>query len=182
MTDYPRTIDLESPKLFELLQRKGDLIVSGREKSEEIEKVEIEMKAIDEQIQVFEKSVDTHEFDAEAKALTESMNAIVQQMDELKAKVRERLLKAISPDAIALYEQKKKEKEVKEGERNKIALKVQQYNDKIIPLTQKLMKPFLKEEGDDYDSIRLEDGKIVGTIFNHFDTFRQNYNKRAIKS
>jgi hypothetical protein len=57
-------------------------------------------------------------------------------------------------------------------------LKAQKYTDKIIPLARKAMSEFLEDQYDDYDSLKLEDGKIVCTIFNHLDEWKANFNKR----
>lgn len=76
------------------------------------------------------------------------------------------------------YEDKKKFKELKENERNKIALKVQKFKDLIIPLGQKIAMPYLQEEFEDFNDIRLENGQIVLEIFSHLEDFKAR--KRAV--
>jgi predicted nucleic acid-binding Zn-ribbon protein len=179
--EYPRTVVLEDPKLRKLLSQKAALITEGRSKSERIEALEKEMEIIDEEIRAYEKNVNTSDLDAEAKIITESFNAIMQQMTDIKQKLHDRMKSAISPEAIALYEEKKKEKEGVEKERNRIALKVQQFTDRIVPFARKLMAPYLENKYEDYDSIQLEDDKIVTKIFSHLDLFEKSFTKRSKK-
>lgn len=181
MNEYPRTISIENDKLRDLLKEKGDFILSGRELTDQIEACDLEMKAADEAIQAIERAVDKTDIDERAKLITEEMNVVMAKMSDLKTELISRLKAAVSPEAIQVYEDAKKRKEVLEGERNKVGLKVQQFNDKIIPLARKAMKPFLNDEFEDYDSLRLEDGKVVGTIFSHMETFKEQFSKRQAK-
>lgn len=178
---YPRTIVLEDAGLLNLLTKKGGLIEQGRAKSEEVEKVEKEMAVIDEQIQELEKQVPTDDIDAEAKEVTEAFNAVMQKMGDVKKRLGERMKTGIAPDVIALYEAKKKEKEALEAERNKFAMKVQQVNDKIIPMTRKLMAPYLQDKWEDCGTMELKDGKIEATIFSHLDDFEKAFEKKRKK-
>lgn len=181
MTEYPRTVVLENAKLKDLLTQKNDLIIQGREKSEEIELVEKEMAAIEAEIVALEQAVDTADIDAEAKAITEVMNATLEQMRQCKAKLSERLKEKISPDVIALHATAKKKKEALEKERNKIGLKVQKLQDKVVPLAQAEMKPHLQDKYEDFDTIRIENGEVVASIFNHMTLFVDAYEKKLKK-
>lgn len=180
--EYPRTIIIDDEKLKTLIQEKTNLILIGREKNHEIEDVENDMKAIDKEIQAVEKSVDTSDIDAKAKVINDEMNAILERATAIKEELRARLKEAVPAMLIEQYETAEKKKTALEEERNKIALKVQKKNDRIIPLGQKLMKPYLLDEFEDYDSLRLEDGKVIGTIFSHLELFKQNHAKRLQSS
>lgn len=181
MNSYPRPVTIENPKLRELLQEKGDLILVGRELSDQIEKCEVEMKAADEAIQAIERAVDKGDIDERAKLITDDMNIVMGRMEALKKELVERLKAAVAPEAIALYEDAKKRKEDLETERNKVGLKVQKFNDRIIPLARKCMKEFLADEYEDYDTLRLEDGEVRGTIFSHMETFKEQFAKKKSK-
>lgn len=181
MADYPRTVVLESDKLKALIQEKTDLVLEGREKSEEIETVEADMKAIDAEISKIEQAVDKSDIDAQAKEVTEEMNAVMEKMQKIKEELGARLKAAVPEMLIKQYEDAVEKKKTLEEERNKIALKVQKKNDKIIPLGRKVMKPFLQDEFEDYDTLRLEDGQVIGTIFSHMEMFKEHYAKRTNK-
>lgn len=175
---YPRTVVLKDEKLKALLQQKNDLILTGREISMEIVDKEKEMEAADEAIQKIEKSIDVGDLKAEATELTQKMNALAKEMKGLQDRLKEKLKAGVSPDAIKVYENAKLTKEELETKRNKLGLKVQQINDKAIPLGRKLMKPLLKDEYDDYDSLRMENGEVIGTIFNHRVDFEKAFHDK----
>lgn len=176
--EYPRTVILEDGKLKTLLQEKMELVLEGREMSQKIEDVEANMKAIDTEIQTYEKKVDISDLDAKAREITEAMNAIIAQMEGLKKEVKDRIRAGVPDTFYAQYEENEAKKKSLESDRNKTALKIQKKNDKIIPLGQKLMKPHLQDKYEDYDSLRIEDGQIVGSIFSHLAMFNEQFDKR----
>lgn len=181
MDKYPRTIKLDNPKLKKLLAEKGELILEGREKSDEIELIEIEMKQTEEEIIAIEKTVDVKDIEEEAKNLTYNLNELVAKMDDLKKQVYDRAKKVVPKELTKKYETLEKNKEILETERNKLALKAQQKMDKIIPLGQKAMKEHLADKYEDYDSLRLENGEVVGTIFSHLNDFEKTFEKKFAK-
>lgn len=176
--EYPRTVVLEDERLKTLLNEKEELVLTGRTMSDDINAMEVEMEEIDHQLVELEKAVDISDLKAKADELTGQVNAFLQQMEELNKQTRERITAAMPPELKEKYDVLKKTKEDKEIERNKIALKVQQKADKIIPLGQKVMKQYLLDEYDDYDTLRIENGQVVGTIFNHLDDFKKAFKKK----
>lgn len=174
---YPKRITLENDKLKTLLTEKAVLITSGRAVSEEIETLEKDMADIDVQIQEVEKTVDLTDLHEREQPLVESVNKTIEEMEAIKKEIYARMKEKVPADLYASYEEKDALKKKKEEERNKIALKAQKYNDKIVPLGRKLMKSHLADEFEDYDTLRLEDGVIVCTIFNHLEDFRKNFKK-----
>ncbi len=175
---YPRTITLENPKLKKLLDEKGELITIGRAKSEEIEVVEKQMEELDVKIQEEEKKVDITDLDERVKTTTEKVNQAVIEMDEIKKEVYARMKAQVPNELHAEYDALKDSKDKLETERNKIAIKAQKYSDKIIPLARKLMKPFLEDTYEDYETVKVEEGKIVATIFSHLEDFKTNFAKK----
>lgn len=177
---YPKKIKLEDKKLEKLLKEKSDLISQGRAKSEEIEMLEENMKALDEQIQEAEKKVDITDLNDEAKAISAKVDECIKEMEVIKQKIYDRMKEGISKELYDQYDALDKEKKEAEEERNKIAIKAQKYTDKIIPLGRKLMKVYLEDTYDDYDTIRIENGDIVATIFNHLEEFKKRYKENAV--
>lgn len=174
---YPKTIKLDDKKLLKLLQEKGELIKSGIEKSKNIEEVEEKMSILDKNIQEKESFVDITDLNEQAKAIASRVDECIKEMEAVKQKIYDRMIEETPKEQRDEYDQLSKAKEQLEIERNKIAIQAQKYTDKIIPLGRKLMKPFLEDEFDDYDTIKLVDGEIVCTIFNHLEDFKKNYKK-----
>src|SRR3990167_7749187 len=176
---YPKTITLESDKLKKLLEIKAELVTQGRVISDEITQKEADMEQIDKEIQAIEKTVETDDIKKRAEETTRRFNEVVKDMDLVKKELYDKMKAGVGSELPAKYEAAKEETEQLENKRNKIALKVQKYTDKIIPLGRKLMRPHLEAEGDDYDTLRIENGWIVGTIFNHFDDYKKAFYKKV---
>ena len=176
--EYPRIIKLENEELKVLLKEKSELVETGRTKSEEIEVFEKEMEEIEKQLIEEEKKVDLKEFQKKEKSITKRMEKCIDDISKIKKEIYAKI-KAETPQELRdKYDAVKKQKEDAEIERNKIALNAQKYNDKIIPISRELTKQYLTDSFDDYDTIKLEDGEIVATIFNHLEEFKVNFNKR----
>ena len=172
---YPKTCTIESKKLKDLLQKKGELINIGRGKSEEIEKLEKEMEDNDKLVQEAEAKVDIADINEKQKAVGAKVDEAIKEMEVLKQEIYDRMMAQTPPELRTKYDELRKKKEDLETERNKIALKAQKYSDKIIPLARENMKPFLEDRFDDYDSLSLQDGEIVATIFNHLVDWKNNF-------
>jgi len=175
---YPRELKLENEKLKGLIEKKGELVDKGRNKSREIEKLEKEMIEIEEKLKEEENKVNLKEFIKKEKEITKRMEKCIKDINKIKKEIYAKI-KAETPQELRdEYDKTKKLKDSKEIERNKIALKAQKYNDKIIPLSRKLMKPFLEDEYEDYDTIMIKDGEMICTIFSHLEDFKINFNKK----
>lgn len=175
-----KIIKLTDNKLKKLLEDKAVLITNGRAKSEEIEVVEKEMEEVDTQIKDIEKQVNIDDFLAEEKVLVAKVEEAIKEMGVIKQNILERLKGHGEPELFKKYDDLKVKKDELETERNKIALKAMKYNGKIIPLGQKLMKPYLEDIYDDFDTIKIEDGEIVASIFNHLEDYKINFDKKRV--
>lgn len=176
--NYPRTVKLENKKLKSLITEKGKLVEKGRAKSKEIEELEKEMIDIEKELMKEENYVNLEKFSKREKKITKRMEKCIQDIEKIKKEIYAKVKAETSQELRDKYDEAKKLKEEKEIERNKIALKAQKYNDKIIPLSRELMKPFLQDEFEDYDTIMIKDGEIVSSIFSHLEDFKINFNKR----
>jgi len=105
------------------------------------------------------------------------MEKCIKDIDEVKKDIYAKIKAGTPQEMRDKYDTMNKQKEEKEIERNKIALSAQKYNDKIIPLSRELMKPFLEDEFEDYDTIQVKDGEVVCSIFSHLEDFKINFNK-----
>ncbi|MCK9370988.1 hypothetical protein M0R04_13845 [Candidatus Dojkabacteria bacterium] len=175
---YPRTVTIENNKLKDLLKKKGELVKIGRDKSTEIEEVEKQMAETDTKLQEEEKKVDIKDLNDKAKAIGARVDEAIKEMQEVKKEIYDRMMAQTPPELRTKYDELKKKKDELETERNKIALKAQKYNDKIIPLAREMMKPFLQDQYEDYDTMQLEGDEIVATIFNHLQDWKNNFKKK----
>ena len=175
---YPKTVQIENKKLKDLLVKKGELISIGRAKSEEIEKLEKEMEEIDQLVQAEEKKVNIDDILEREKVETKIVEECIAKMKVLKQEIYDRMIKEVPKELHDKYDELRKTKETLEEERNKIALKAQKYNDKIIPLAKESMKPFIEDQYDDYETLMLEGDEIVATIFNHLAEWKSNFKKK----
>lgn len=175
--EYPRKVKLISPKLMKLVTEKGLIVEKGRKISEQVEKDEAELLEIDKEIQAAEKTADLADLNEQAQVITDRFNAVVQEMETLKKRMYERVKEKVPAELPAKYEAKKKAKEDREEERNKLALEITKYNDKIIPLARKLMAKELTNEYEDFETLKIEDGVLVGSIFSHLEDFKKNFIK-----
>jgi len=175
---YPKSIQLSDEKLKKLIIAKGELVTKGRGVSVEIEAIEKEMEEVNQQLMAEEKKVNIDDILEKEKALTLKVEEAIAEMKVFKQEIFDRMKAQVPPELGVKYDELKKTLEDKETERNKIALKAQKYNDKIIPISRELMKPFLKDQYEDYDSLYLEDNEIVATIFSHLSDFKNNFKKK----
>ena len=175
---YPRTITIESEKLKELLTKKGELITTGRKTSEEIEEVEKQMEELDKRVQEEEAKVDISDLNDKQKAIGAKVDEAIVEMNAVKQEIFDRMTKQTTPELRTQFDELVKRKDELELQRNKIALKAQKYNDKIIPIGRELMKPHLKDQYEDYDSLFLDGDEVFATIFSHLNDFKTNFKKK----
>lgn len=176
--DYPRTVILEDPKLKKLILEKNDMILEGRSISEQIDTLEKEMSEINDKIVAEEEKIDVSDIMEKGKKLGEQMKVLLKKMDKLKKQVYERKKAGISKELIASFEEKENAKKELESKRNKIALKVQKWKDRIIPMGQRLAKPHLQNEYEDYETLMLdENGNIIVKIFSHLEEWKERFKK-----
>jgi len=176
--NYPKQVKLENEELKKLLEEKAELVKNGRAKSVDIEELEKQMAEVEKELVAEESKVDLGEFKKREKAITKRMEKCIKDIDDIKKEIYAKVKKETPQGIRDKYEDIKKQKEDAETERNKFALNVQKYNDKIIPIGRDLMKTFLENEFDDYDSIRIENGEIVCSIFNHLNDFKIKFNEK----
>lgn len=182
---YPRQVTLDSPKLVKLEKQKGEIIEEGRSISKKIEEIELEMGKIDIRLQTEEAKVDVSDLKAQGDAIVKEMEIVAKGFaDKIKAieqQIYERMKAQTDPNLKEQYSLLEKTKESLETERNKKALKAQKIKDRIIPLARKLMAPYLESDYEDFSEIKLEDEKIVGTIFSHLDDWDKRFKEKRNK-
>lgn len=172
---YPKIITIVNEKLSDLLTKKGVLSDKVLAACDEIEAIEKSMEKIDTKIQKEEKKVDISDILEKEKVLSKQVDKAILKMNEYKQEIHDRMTMQVPGELKKEYEELEANKEKKETERNKTALKAQKYNDKIIPLGRKMIKPLLTDMYEDFESLVLKDGEIVATIFSHMNDFKKNF-------
>lgn len=170
---YPRVHTIDNPKLKELLEKKTDLVLEGREVSLEIEEKEAKMDEIDKAIQEVEKTANIKELDPLVEDITNRMNKLMEEMEVVKKELYERCRKVVPVNMTLDYEQAKLDKEELENKRNKIGLKIQKIKDRIIPMTQKIAKPLLEDEFEDFGDLRIENNQVIIEIISHLEAWKE---------
>ena len=172
-----RTIKIDNPKLKKLIIEKSELVTMGRAKSEEVEAMETRMNDIDIKVQAYEKTVNISDLKDKGDEIAKRMQGCIDELKEVEKEIYTRMKKDAPAELYAEYEDLKKQKGDLETERNQIALKVQKFKDKIIPMAQKIMKPLLENEFEDYQGIDVVEGELEATIFSHLEDFKENFIK-----
>ena len=170
---YPKVHKIDNPKLKELLEKKTDLILEGREVSLEIEEKENKMAEIDKSIQEVEKTAPLKELDPIIKDINDRMTGLMAEMEAVKKEMFERCRKVVPVNMTLDYEQVKLDKEALENKRNKVGLKIQKLKDRIIPITQKIAKPLLEDEFEDFGDLRIENGEVIIEIISHLEAWKE---------
>lgn len=169
---YPRTHTIDNPKLKELLKKKTDLVIEGREISNDIEEISNGNDIIDKEIQELESKVDLSEFKALAEESTKKMEALMNEATEIQQKIYDKVKAEIDPALGLKYKANRDLIEELENKRNKVGLKIQKIKDKIIPITQQIAKPLLEDEFEDFGDVRLENGEVIIEIFSHLEDWK----------
>jgi seryl-tRNA synthetase len=176
---YPRIIKLDNPKLKKLITDKESLIKTGRGISAEIDLIKESMDSTEKKLIAEERKVDVKDLVALSGPKKKQVEALLKEFEGLQKQIYERI-KANTPQELRdQYETLKKQKDDKESDLNKLGHKVQKVKDKIIPLVQKLGKPHLEDEWEDFNTTKLdEDGTPILEIYSRLEewkaTQRQN--------
>lgn len=113
MSEYPREIILDHPKLKKLLLEKNDMVLAGRELSADIEELEAEMELIDKEIQKQEAKAEVADLKEKANELSDKMGVLVKEMEEVKKTLYERARLEVDEKLISDYENKKSSRKKK---------------------------------------------------------------------
>lgn len=170
---------IENKKIVDLLTEKEAHVIEIRKVSSEIENLTTRIKRCEEkEKRITGKVTPPTELKEKGDKLEKDIHALMDELEKVGKEVEALKLAAIPEDLKKEHLGLLKEREVKEREMNKIALKVQKIKDKVIPLIQKEVKPILKTEYDDIETAKIKDGKLVITTFNHIEDFKSKFKKR----
>jgi predicted nucleic acid-binding Zn-ribbon protein len=178
-------ITLDNKKVHDYIVQKDVLVTEGRKISQEIEKIEAKILAYEKKEMAITGNVKpAKELTDKGDALTKEINKLAEELTKLSDQITRAKLDAIPKDMADAHKALMKEKEEKERDRNKIALKVQKLKDKLVPIVQREVKPILQQvrmvqvdmgKYDDIETAKAKDGKVVISTFNHLDEYRRKF-------
>lgn len=184
--DYPRKIILTHPKLLNLENEFGEQIRLGREISKQIEETELLMGKIDIRLQVEEAKVDVKDLRDKGNEIIKSMDGVAKEFaDKIKGiekEIFERMKANTDPLLRTKHEELDKQKKELETERNKKALKAQKIKDRIVPLSQRLIKPYLENKYEDLGGLDVINGQVIAKVISYLDEWDKAFEKRLAKN
>jgi predicted nucleic acid-binding Zn-ribbon protein len=170
-------IELDNPKLYKLIEEKDALVKSGRKISSELETIQFKIDKLVEKEKVITGKHENKDLMTKGEIIRLELERAMKKYDEIAEEIRldklAQIPKKIEEEHLALM----KKREELEAERNKIALKIQKFKDKIVPTLKKLIKPHLKEF-DDTETVEIKDGKILVKTFNYLEDFKTKFKNR----
>lgn len=171
-------LTIENKKLHDWIVQKDELVSQGRKISGEIEKIEKKIKVYQEkEMEITGKVEPNPELKKEGDELARTIEQSMKRLEAIGNQIEKEKLEAIPQDVKEAHQNLMKEREEKERERNKIALKVQKIKDRVVPLIQKEVKPLLKEY-EDIETARTKNGKVVINTFNHLEEFKRKFKSK----
>jgi DNA repair ATPase RecN len=174
-------ITIANKKLRQYLQEKDALVKSGRKESEKIEKIEKRIEELKIDQRKYTEACNPALLIKKGDELRDKINADINKLEQIGNQVQEIKIEAIPKEIKFEYEKLKKEKADLELSRNKIALKVQKIKDRSIPIIQKEVQPFLKEEFDDIQGAEVKGDVIIVTTFNHLEEWKTAFRNKIQK-
>lgn len=175
---YPKIVKLDDPKLKGLIVQKGDLILEGRKKSEEIDLIKESQEAVNKQLIEAESKVEIKDLHEKGNNIVKQMEKLADDLNVIKQEVFDRVKAYTDQSMRDQYETLDKQRKKAENDLNKIGHKVQKVKDKILPLVQKLGSPHLEDEFEDYATTRLDDdGTPILEIFSHLENWKDSFRK-----
>lgn len=168
-------ITLENKKLHDLIVTKDSIVEDAREISRKIEMIEIKVKRFEEkEKKITSKVTPPKELTDRGDEVAAQIARLSDELDMIAKQINDSKLEAVPKEMKDEHLQLLKDKEGLERDRNKIALKVQKYKDKMIPILKKEIKPLLKPY-EDTETVKAKDGKVLVTVFNYLDDFKAKF-------
>lgn len=170
-------IELQNKRLYDYIVEKDRLVDIGRGFSRDIETIDVKIKKLENKEKAITgKVVPPQDLVDKGEALAKQITDLHVELTKIAEAINKTKMDAIPTEMIGEHRGLLKEKEQKERDRNKIALKVQKIKDKLIPIVQKEVKPLLGEY-DDIETARAKNGKVVIETFNHMTEFKKRFRR-----
>lgn len=169
-------IKIKNSKLKEYLLMKDQLVNQGRKLSSDIEALEVEIEAVNNDEKEITSKVNPEELIKKGEEINGKIQELVTELEVLVKEIQEIKIKAIPKDMYNKHYALRDRKEKMERERNKIALKIQKIKDRVVPIITKEVKPKLKEF-EDIEKTEIIGDEIVVTLFDRVEEFKKTFKK-----
>lgn len=172
-----KTIKIDDSRVLKYLQEKDVLVKSGRRISDEITRIETKITDCETKEKKITEKKQNAELGDKAEALKVQINELVKEFEKVCSAITVDKLSAIPKDLEKTHRDLMKQKEVKEQERNKIALKVQKIKDRVVPIIKKHVTPHL-EQYEDIQTAEIKKDEVVVSVYNALDEWKEAYRKK----
>lgn len=172
-------IEFKNPKLAKYILDKNAILLDGKKVVKEIETLDRKIKVFEDKEKVITAKVKpSAEIEARGVKLVDEINAKTKELEALGKEIEEQKLAAVPEEMKTEHLDLLKQREKKERDLGKLALKVQKIKDRMIPIVQKEVKPLLKTEFDDIETAEVKGDVVVIKTFNHLEDFKAKFKRR----
>lgn len=172
-----KTIKIKDKRVLKYLQDKDELVKNGRRISDEITRIETKITDCETKEKKITSARQNPELGNKAEDLKAQINALIKEFEKVASDITVDKLSAIPKDLEKTHRDLMKQKEEKEQERNKIALKVQKIKDRVIPIIHKEVKPQLVEY-EDIQTAEIVKDEVVVKIYSKLEEWKEAYQKK----
>lgn len=169
-------IKIKNSKLKDYLLLKDQLVAQGRKMSADIEALDLEIEALNNDEKEITVKVNPEELIKKGEDINAQIQTLVTELEAVVKEIQDIKIKAIPKDMYDRHYALRDKKEKLERERNKIALKIQKIKDRVVPIITKEVKPKLKEF-EDIEKTEIVGDEIVVTLFDRLEEFKKTFKK-----
>lgn len=171
-------LEIKNKKLHDWIVDKDRLVDEGRKIQGEIEKIQTKIEGYEKQEkEITGKIIPKKELTDEGDKLAKEIEATMKRLEVIGQQIEQEKLDAIPKEIKDSHQTLLKERQEKEREQAKIALKIQKIKDRVVPLIQKEVKPLLKEY-EDIETAKTKNGKVFINTFNHLDEWKRKFKSK----
>ena len=167
-------IKFKDKKVLGHLLDKEKLVKEGRQISMDLQIVEVKIEKAKNQERKYTAKIEPKELIEEGNKLSNLMEETAKKLEEIIKKVHETKIAGIPQHVKDATKALISIRDEKVADRNKIALKVQKIKDRVNPMIQKAVKPYLAklDEFEDIETAKIEGEEVVINTFNWVEDFK----------
>lgn len=172
--DITGVITIDDPALIKIKKQIDETVAAGREKSAEIDEVQKRIDELTNEEMEITGKIEPEDLVKKGDELRDQINVLIKELEEVADGIKKAKLDAIPTEIEKEHLSLNSKREKLEQQRNKLALKVQKFKDKLIPRLQKRVVSEL-EEFEDLLSAELVDGVIEVKKFSHLAEWKKRW-------
>lgn len=169
-------ITLKNQLMASLLRKKDEAVQEGRKLTKKLSKIEKEIDDCRKAEHKITKAVTCDDIIEKAEALAKKIDEDVEILESYQVEMRERKIAAIPPKLKDRHEKLLQERKRLEKKRAKLGEQIEKIKEKFVPWLHRRMEKKLPTEFHDIETAKLnKNGDIEVKVFNHLDSFRDNF-------